>query len=136
MLDTKKYQNMLEEGRRRASALEKKNAPLVKAADDARAISEGLQREVLALQRRLTDFEAGQVDMTDDDYLTARARVDLLRVKQKRAAETASAAVDALNAAQNTARGELGQLRGEALNAWRLDHRLADEEYRKEWGRL
>ena len=133
MIDAKKYQDLLEGGRKKAAQLEKRNAPLVKAVDDAQQVVNDLMSQITALQKRLAAFEAGEGDMTDDEFMTARARVDLLRIKRKRAGEVLAAAVDARKAAENTARGELGALRDAALNAWRTDHFLADEEYRRAW---
>ena len=136
MLDTKKYQDLLEGGRKKAAQLEKRNAPLVKAVDDAQRVVDDLASQIRALQKRLSDFEAGEVVMTDDEFMTARARVDLLKIKRQRAGEALGVAVDALKAAENTARGELGELRNVALNAWRTDHFEADQEYRRAWAAL
>ena len=136
MLDTKKYQDLLEGGRKKAAQLEKRNAPLVKAVDDAQRVVDDLASQIRALQKRLSDFEAGEVVMTDDEFMTARARVDLLKIKRQRAGEALGVAVDALKAAENTARGELGELRNAALKDWGEDHFLADQEYRKAWAAL
>ena len=133
MLDTRRHETALSSARKRRADLDRAVQPLRQAAEVADKAHADLQAEAHSIRVALRDFEGGLVDMTDDEFMRARARLDLLGVRTKRAGEAAAAARQALQSAEMAARSELSALRSAAMSAWRDDVRTTEDELTKAW---
>ena len=133
MFDVKRHETTLSSARKRRAELDRGLQPLRQAAEVAGKAHADLQAEVHSIRVALRDFEAGVIDMTDDEFMRSRARLDLLGVRMKRAAETAAATRQALQSAETAARSELSALWSTALSAWRDDVRTAEAELTRAW---
>ena len=133
MFDVKRHETALSSARKRRAELDRGLQPLRQAREVADKAHADLQAEAHSIRVALRDFEAGLIDMTDDEFMRSRARLDLLGVRMKRAAETAAAARQALQSAETAARSELSALWSTALSAWRDDVRTAEAELTKAW---
>ena len=127
-LDNSKYRKRLDAARRRGVDIGQEMAPLRAALDQADAEHTALQRELMTIRATLTQFTAGEVELTDGQFWELSKRVDLLTARSKRSGELRAAAHKAHEAAAVEARKELGRLRSALLVEFDTDVKTARAE--------
>lgn len=133
MLDVKKFEKLLEDGQRKRADYDRKIAKLRAEYEKHGAAVNELQAEKAQLQRKLVQFDRGDLPLSERELAQVGDRLRHLTGLIAKANQPWSEADQALRKAEDEARGALAQMRSETLQQWLTETRAADAEYTAAW---